>query len=153
MDLLFMFGKHRPQKPTGFFSLPTKWKVSPKTDEILGDSGTATAVNAVPGAAAPLFETLSQMVSLRLFSKVIKHAICLLIVASHFGANFNLGTGEEICQFHLTGLYVWYSSNVNKYLDKARQLFKMGRSLLINVRDLSSLAALESDCVLMSQSY
>ena len=62
MDLLFMFGKHRPQKPTGFFSLPTKWKVSPKTDEILGDSGTATDVHAAP-AAVPLFETLSQMVS------------------------------------------------------------------------------------------
>ena len=153
MDLLFMFGKHRLQKPTGFVSLPKfKWKVSPKTDEILGDSGTATDVHAAP-AAAPLFETLSQMVSLRLFSKVIKHAICLLIVASHFGANFNSGTGEEICQFHLNGLYVWYSANVNKYLDKPRQLLKMGRSLLINVRDLSSLAALESDCVLMSQSH
>ena len=73
--------------------------------------------------------------------------------ASHFGANLDSGTGEEICHFHLTGLYVCYSANLNKYLDKPRQLFKMGRSLLINVRDLSSLAALESDCVLMSQSH
>ena len=70
-----------------------------------------------------------------------------------FWANFNSGTVEEICQFHLTGLHAWNSANVNKYLDKPRQLLEMGRSLLINVRDLSSLAALESDCVLMSQSH
>ena len=46
-----MFGKHRLQKPTRFVGLPTKWKVSPKTDEIMGNSGTATAVPAVPRAA------------------------------------------------------------------------------------------------------
>ena len=49
-----MFGKHRLQKPTRFIGLPTKWKVSHKTDEIMGNSGTATAVPAVP-RAAPLF--------------------------------------------------------------------------------------------------
>ena len=48
-----MFGKHRLQKPTRFFDLPTKWKVSPKTDEIMENSGTATAVPAV-SVAAPL---------------------------------------------------------------------------------------------------
>ena len=52
-----MFGKLRLQKPTRFVSLPTKGKVSPKTDEIIGNSGTATSVPAVPGAA-PLPYTL-----------------------------------------------------------------------------------------------
>ena len=46
-----MFGKHRLQKPTRFVGLPTKWKISLKTDEIMGNSGTATAVPAVPRAA------------------------------------------------------------------------------------------------------
>ena len=46
-----MLRKHRLQKPTRFVGLPTKWKVSPKTDEIMGNSGTATAVPAVPRAA------------------------------------------------------------------------------------------------------
>ena len=57
MELLFIVGKHRPQKPTRFVGLPTKWKVSLKTDEIMGNSGTATAVPAVP-RAAPLYVTL-----------------------------------------------------------------------------------------------
>ena len=35
------------QKPTRFVTLPTKWTVSPKIDEIMGNSGTATAVPAV----------------------------------------------------------------------------------------------------------
>ena len=51
IDLLFIFGKHRLQKPTRFVGLPTKWKISPKTDEIMGNCGTATAVPAVPRAA------------------------------------------------------------------------------------------------------
>ena len=46
-----MFGKHRLQKPTRFVGLPTKWKVSPKSNEIMGNSGTATAVTAVPRTA------------------------------------------------------------------------------------------------------
>ena len=46
-----MFAKHRLQKPTRFAGLPTKWRVSPKTDEIVGNSGTAMAVPAVPGMA------------------------------------------------------------------------------------------------------
>ena len=46
-----MFGKHWLQKPTKFVGLLTKWRMSPKTDEIMGNSGTATAVPAVPGAA------------------------------------------------------------------------------------------------------
>ena len=41
----------RLQKPTSFIGLPTKWKVSSKTDEIMGNSGTEMAVPAVPGAA------------------------------------------------------------------------------------------------------
>ena len=52
-----MFGKHRLQKPTRFVALPTKWTVSPKTDEIIGNSGTATAVPSVPGAG-PLIWSL-----------------------------------------------------------------------------------------------
>ena len=51
IDLLFMFGKHRLQKPTRFAGLQTKWRVSPKTDEIVGNSGTATAVPVVLRAA------------------------------------------------------------------------------------------------------
>ena len=51
IELLFMLRKHRLQKPTRFVGLPTKWRVSPKTDDIMGNSGTATAVPAVPGAA------------------------------------------------------------------------------------------------------
>ena len=43
--------ERRLQKPTRFVGLPTKRKVSPKTDEITGNSGTATAVPAVPRAA------------------------------------------------------------------------------------------------------
>ena len=46
-----MFGKHWLQKPTRFVGLLTKWRMSPKTDEIIGNSGTATAVPAVPGEA------------------------------------------------------------------------------------------------------
>ena len=56
-----MFGKHSLQKPTRFVGLPTKWKVSPETDEIMGNSGTATAVPAVHGAA-PLYKKKSQLV-------------------------------------------------------------------------------------------
>ena len=51
MKLLFIVGKHRLQKPTRFVGLPTKWKVSLKTDEIMGNSGTAAAVPAVLRAA------------------------------------------------------------------------------------------------------
>ena len=50
IDLLFMFWKHRLQRPTRFVGLPTKWKLSTKTDEIMVNSGTATAVPAVPRA-------------------------------------------------------------------------------------------------------
>ena len=46
-----MVEKHRLQKPTRFVGLPKKWKMSPKTDEIMGNSGTATAVPAVCRAA------------------------------------------------------------------------------------------------------
>ena len=45
-----MLGKHRLQKPTRFVGLPTKWKMSPKADEIMGNSGTAVPA-AVPRAA------------------------------------------------------------------------------------------------------
>ena len=47
-----MVKKHRLQKLTSVIG-PTKWKVFPKIDEIMGNSGTATAVRAVP-LAAPL---------------------------------------------------------------------------------------------------
>ena len=46
IELLFMLGRHRLQKPTRFVGLPTKRKISPKTDENMGNSGTATAVPA-----------------------------------------------------------------------------------------------------------
>ena len=46
-----MVRKHRLPKPTRFFDLPTKWKISPNTDEIKGNSGTAMTVPAVPRAA------------------------------------------------------------------------------------------------------
>ena len=48
-----MVKKHRLQKLTSVIGIPTKWKVFPKIDEIMGNSGTATAVRAVP-LAAPL---------------------------------------------------------------------------------------------------
>ena len=48
---LFDWEAYRLQKPTRIVSVPTKWKVSPKTDEVIGNSGTATAVPAVPGEA------------------------------------------------------------------------------------------------------
>ena len=41
-------GKHRRQKPTSFTGLPMKWRVSPKTDDIMGNSGTATGVPVMP---------------------------------------------------------------------------------------------------------
>ena len=41
--------ERRLQKPTRFDGLPTKRKVSPKTDEIMGNSDAAMAVPAVPG--------------------------------------------------------------------------------------------------------
>ena len=50
-----MVGKYRLQKPTRFVGLPTKWKVSPKTDEIKGISVTAMDAPAVLGTA-PLFQ-------------------------------------------------------------------------------------------------
>ena len=51
-----MIGKHRLQKPTRVVGLWTWWKVSTKTDEIMGNSGTATAVPAVPRAAPLTYE-------------------------------------------------------------------------------------------------
>ena len=51
VDPIFMFGKHRLPKPTRLVGLPTQWKGSLKTAEIMGNSGTATAVPAVSGAA------------------------------------------------------------------------------------------------------
>ena len=47
-----------PQKPTRLVGFRTKWKVSPKTDEIMRNSGTATAVPAVSGAAPLLMLSL-----------------------------------------------------------------------------------------------
>ena len=46
-----MVGKHGLQKPPSIIGLPASRRVCPKTDEIMGNSGTATAVPAATGAA------------------------------------------------------------------------------------------------------
>ena len=45
-----------------FIGLLTKWKVSPNTDEIMGNTGTATAVPNIPGAA-PLIVSSHKLLS------------------------------------------------------------------------------------------
>ena len=64
-----MFRKHRLQNPTRFVSLSTKSKVSPKPDEIMGNSSTATAVPSVTGSAPlyMLYKLVHYIISLKTY--------------------------------------------------------------------------------------